>query len=204
MANARVAADQQVTAAAATQEAQLRGQIADAQAQITKLQTQRAQADAQHVAEIDAIAAKVKTTQQNLSKRLDALLAFESEVNAAHAAWVKYTDQEKAARAANPQDPITASRQELNKFLHDDSVKQLFSDVADRVNALYTATQNAGSSAALADAAEIVSNVAKQPTIKASRQQLQYEIDNAKGNDRLVAILSAVDSALARAQGTSQ
>ena len=108
--------------------------------------------------------------------------------------------QEKAARAANPQDPITASRQELNKFLRDDTVRQLFSDVADRVNALYSATQNAGSSAALADAAEIVANVSKQPTIKASRQQLQFEIDNAKGNDRLVAILTAVDGALARAQ----
>jgi hypothetical protein len=79
-------------------------------------------------------------------------------------------------------------------------VKQLFSDVADRVNVLYAATQNAGSSAALADAAEIVAKVAKQPNIKASRQQLQFEIDNAKGNDRLTAILTAVDAALAKAQ----
>ena len=197
---ARTGADQQVTAAAAGQEGQLRSQLADADASIARLEAQRTQADAQHSAEIDAITSKLKTTRQDLSRRLDALLAFEGEVTSAHAAYAKYVQQEKAARAANPQDPTTASRQELNKFLRDDTVRQLFSDVADRVNALYSATQNAGSSAALADAAEIVANVSKQPTIKASRQQLQFEISNAQGNDRLVAILTAVDSALARAQ----
>jgi hypothetical protein len=46
--------------------------------------------------------------------------------------------------------------------------------------------------------------VAKQPTVKASRQELQFEIQNAKGNDRLVAILTAVDGVLAKAQGPSQ
>ena len=202
-ASANAGADQQVTAAAAGQEQQLRSQVADAQSRIAQLETQRSQADAQHTAEIDAIAQKVKTTRQELTRRLDALLTFEGEVNAAHAAYATYVAQEQAARTANPQDPTTASRQELNKFLRGDAVKALLSDTAERVNALYAATQTAGSSAALADAAEIIANVAKQPTVKASRQQLQFEIGNAAGNDRLTAILTALDGVLAKAQGAN-
>ncbi len=193
--------DTAVTGAASGQEALLRSQIADEQARIAQLETQRSQADAQRVAEIDAIAQKVKTTRQDLTKRLDALLAFEGEVNAARTAYTTYVEQEKAARSANPQDPITASRQELNKFLRAAPVTALLSDTADRVNALYAATQTAGSSAALADAEEIIANIAKQPTVRASRQQLQFEIDGAAGNDRLSAILKAVDGVLAKAQG---
>ena len=203
-ANVRAAADQQVTVAAAAQEQQLRSQIADAQSRIAQLETQQTQANAQHSAEIDTIAARVKATRQDLMKRLDALLSFEGEVNAARGAYSTYMTQEKAARAANPQDPATASRQELNKFLEAQPVRVLFSDVADRVSALYSVTQTAGGSAALADAADIITAVAKQPTVKASRQELQFEIQNAKGNDRLVAILTAVDGVLARAQGRSQ
>jgi hypothetical protein len=193
----------QVGAAASAQEQELRNLIAGSQSRIAQLEEQRSQADAQHAAEIDAIAEKAKTTRQDLAKRLDALLAFEGEVNAAHAAYTTYVSQEQAARTANPQDPITASRQELNKFLRTDAVKALLSDTAERVNALYAATQTAGSSAALADAAEIISNVAKQPTIKASRQQLQFEIGNAAGNDRLMAILTAVDGVLSKAQAAN-
>jgi len=191
----------QVTAAAGGQEQLLRNQIADAQSRIAELETQRARADAQHAQEIDAIAQKVKTTREDLTRRLDALLAFEGEVNALRTAYTTYVAQEKAARTANPQDPITASRQELNKFLRADPVKALLSDTADRVNALYAATQTAGSSAALADAAEIITNVSRQPTVKASRQQLQFEIESAADNERLAAILKAVDGVLAKAQG---
>ncbi len=200
-ASAGASADLQVTAAAGGQEQLLRSQIADAQSRIAQLETQRAQADADHAKEIDTIAQKVKTTRQDLTRRLDALLAFEGEVNAVRTAFTTYVAQEKAARTANPQDPITASRQELNKFLRADPVRALLSDTADRVNALYAATQTAGSSAALADAAEIITNVSKQPTVKASRQQLQFEIENAADNERLAAILTAVDGVLARAQG---
>ena len=203
-ANERAAADQQVTAAAATEEQKLRSQLADAQSRISQLEAQRTQADAQHSAEIDAIAAHLKTTRQDLSHRLDDLLAFEGEVNAARTAYTTYVAQEKTARSANPQDQATASRQELNKFLRAQPVRALFSDVADRVNALYSVTQSAGSTAALADAADIITNVARQPTLKASRQELQFEIQNAQGNDRLSAILTAVDGVLAKAQGRAQ
>ena len=125
-------------------------------------------------------------------------------MNAARAAYTTYVAQEKTARSANPQDPATASRQELNKFLRAQPVRTLFSDVADRVNALYSVTQSAGSTAALADAADIITNVARQPTLRASRQELQFEIQNAQGNDRLSAILTAVDGVLAKAQGRAQ
>jgi chromosome segregation ATPase len=205
---ARVGTDatDSVTSAAGGQEQELRNQIKDSEARNAQLEAEKkqaaAQADAQRQADLDRIAQQVKTTRDNLNKRLDALLAFENEVNAAHTAYTTYVAQEQAARKANPQDPVTASRQELNKFLRGDAVKVLFPDTADRVNALYAATQTAGSSAALADAADIINGVAQQPSVKASRQKLQFEISNAAGNERLSAILSAVDAVLAKAQGS--
>jgi len=198
------AADQQMTDAITSQGDALKKQLSDAEAQITQLQAEKAQADTQRVAELDAVAARVNTTRQDLNKRLYALLVFEGQVNEAHATYAKYVEQEKAARQSNPQDPTTASRQELNKFLRDDSVRRLFSDVAERVNALYAATQTAGSSAALADAQQILESVAKQPSVKAARQLLQFEMGNAAGNERLKAILSAIDGVLARSETPAQ
>ena len=197
-------ADQQMTDAITGQGDALRKQISDAEARIAQLQTEKTQADTQHVAELDAVAARVKTTRQDLNTRLDALLAFEGQVNQARATYAKYVEQEKAARQSNPQDPTTASRQELNKFLRDDSVRRLFSDVSERVNALYAATQSAGSSAALADAQQILETVAKQPSVKAARQLLQFEMGNAAGNERLKAILSAIDGVLAKSETGAQ
>ena len=185
---AKVSSDttnQQVSAAAAGQEQELRNQIKDQDTHIAQLEADAkqaaAKADAQRQADLDRIAQQVKTTRQDLSKRLDALLAFENEVNAASTAYKTYVAQEQSARTANPADPDTASRQELNKFLRADAVRTLFPDTADRVDALYAKTQAAGSSAALADAADIITGVAQQPSLKASRQKLQFEISNAAG-----------------------
>ncbi|HTZ52864.1 MAG TPA: hypothetical protein VMF68_14445, partial [Spirochaetia bacterium] len=172
-------------------------------AQKAELQKQIDQADAQRVKDLDTLATQAGTTRQQLSRRLADLLVFEKQVKAVEAAYATYGDRDKSARQANPSDPITASRQELNRFLRDAAVTSLFSDFADRVNALYAATQNAGASAALADAASIIDNVSKQPNVKASRTRLQFEIKNAAGNDRLTAILTAVDAMLAKA-GTAQ
>jgi hypothetical protein len=83
-------------------------------------------------------------------------------------------------------------------------VRRLFSDVSERVNALYAATQTAGSSAALADAQQILETVAKQPSVKAARQLLQFEMGNAAGNERLNAILSAIDGVLAKSETGAQ
>ena len=169
-------------------------------AQKADLQKQIDQADAQRIKDLDALATQAGTTRQQLSKRLSDLLVFEKQVKAVEAAYTTYGDRDKSARQANPSDPLTASRQELNRFLRDTAVTSLFSDIADRVNAIYAATQNAGASAALADAASIIDNVSKQPNAKASRQLLQFELKNAAGNDRLKAILTAVDDMLAKAQ----
>lgn len=159
-------------------------------------------AAADRIKELDALAAKAKTTRQQLSARIGALIAFEDQVAAARKAYSDYTAQEKAARASNPADAVTASRQELNKFLRNDIVRGLFTDLADKVGSLYTEIQNAGSSAALADAAEIVTDVVRQPTIKAGRSLLQIEIADAKDNARLAEILGAVDKVLEKAQSS--
>jgi len=147
--------------------------------------------------QLDAIAARARTTRQDLDKRIDQLNASEDQLSAARSAFAAYVTKEASAKSANPAEAMTASRQELNKFLRDDSVRRIFSDIADHVNALYAATQTAGSSAALADAAEIVADVAKQPTLKAQRQLLQHELSVTKDSS-LTSILTSLDQMLAK------
>ena len=153
---------------------------------------------AESVRQMDALAARARTTRQDLDKRIDQLNASEDQLSAARSAFSAYVAKEAKAKSANPAEAMTASRQELNRFLRDDSVRKIFSDIADHVNALYTATQTAGSSAALADAAEIVADVAKQPTLKAQRLLLQHELSSAKADSSLKSILTSLDEMLAK------
>lgn len=167
-----------------------------------KLSQQEARDKEESGKRLDALASRARTTRDNLDRRIDALNSAEDQMNAAKTAFASYVKQDKEARSANPSDPMTASRQELNKFLRDEAVRRIFLDIADRVNALYAATQTAGSSAALANAAEILTDVAKQPTLKASRQLLQHEITNGGLDAQLKAILTSLDGMLARAQAS--
>lgn len=170
------------------------------EAEKSRAATATAKAEADKIKELDALAARAKTTRQQLGARIAALIAFEDQIAEARKAYTDYAAQEKAARTSNPADAVTASRQELNKFLRSDSVRRLFSDIADKVGSLYTEIQNAGSSAALADAAEIVADVVRQPTLKAGRSLLQLEIAEAKDNAKLAEILTAVDQVLEKGQ----
>ncbi len=165
-----------------------------------KLSQQETLSKEERTRQLAALAARARTTPDNLDRRIDALNGVEDQMNAAKNAYASYVKQDKEARSANPADPMTASRQELNKFLRDESIRRIFSDVAERVNALYTATQTAGSSAALANAAEILQDVAKQPTVKASRQLLQHELANTSLDPQLKTILTSLDGMLAREQ----
>jgi hypothetical protein len=158
---------------------------------------------AENARQLDAIAARARTTRQDLDKRIDRLNASDDQLTAARAAFSAYVTREAQAKSANPADAMTASRQELNRFLRDDSVRKIFSDIADHVNALYTATQTAGSSAALADAAEIVADVARQPTLKAQRLLLQHELSSAKADPSLTSILTSLDEMLAKEEAAA-
>ncbi len=190
----------QAASASATQQAM----STTAGKQISDLMQKLSQLDAssreQNTRMIASLAARARTTPQNLDKRIDDLNGTEDQLNAIRAAFATYVKQDQAAKAANPADPMTASRQELNKFLREEAIRRIFADMADRVNALYTATQSAGSSAALANASDIVASVAKQPTVKAGRQLLQYELGTAGDDAQLKAMLTAIDDILAKAQ----
>ncbi|HVO39868.1 MAG TPA: hypothetical protein VMV03_12640 [Spirochaetia bacterium] len=172
-------------------------QISDLMQKLSLLDASSREQNARMLA---SLAARARTTPQNLDRRIDDLNGTEDQLNAIRAAFATYVKQDQAARAANPADAMTASRQELNKFLRDEAVRRIFSDMADRVNALYTATQTAGSSAALANASEIIADVAKQPTLKAGRQLLEYELGSVKDDAQLKAMLTAIDDILAKAQ----
>ncbi|HET6451109.1 MAG TPA: hypothetical protein VFI08_07340 [Spirochaetia bacterium] len=179
-------------------------QVAALQKQVTDLTQGMSQAaaryEAENVSRMDAVATRARTTRDNLDRRIDELNLSADQLSAARAAFGRYVAQEKAARQANTADPMTASREELNKFLRDPSIQGLFTDLADRVNSLYAATQTAGSSAAMAGAAEILQDVARQPTLKASRQRLQYELANAGSDAQLKAILTSMSALLDKAQ----
>jgi len=135
-----------------------------------------------------------------LASRIDALKRSEAQLARAKAAYAAYVKSEAAARKANPADPNAVARLELSKFLRGADAASLFPDIATRVDSLYTATQSAGSSAALADAADIVKSASSQPNVKASRQYLAYEISSLKDGDPLKDILKAVDAAMAKAE----
>jgi hypothetical protein len=200
---ARADALQQASVAAKAAEMSLRSQIADQDARIALAEKKLAAADAGHEAELLSLAEKAKSTRQDLAQRIGELVTFESQLNDLRSAYASYGEREKTAAARNPQDPAMASRQELNTFLRAAPTQALLPALGDRIDALYAATQSAASSATLTEAADIITNVLKQPTIDASRQQLRFEIQGAKDNARLAAILQAVDGVLAKAQGTA-
>lgn len=191
---------QAAKASSAARIEELGSRLAQEEARAAKAET-ALQADERALSDL---AARAKAERGALASRVDALTAYESQVALAKTAYAKFVERDAAARKANASDPNSASRLELNKFLRGDEVKALFSDIADRVNSLYSASQSAGSSAALADAAAIVADAAKQPTIKASRQFLAFEMASLKDGDSLKAILKSVDEAMRKAEAGGQ
>jgi chromosome segregation ATPase len=151
-----------------------------------RLEEQEAALREERIAELEALAEEAGTDRANLQQRIEELRTFEERVQSAQAAYRNYLEEEAAARQANPEDPITASRQELNAFLRSEDVRAIFGDLSEQINEIFTATQSAGSSAALADAAEVIASIAEQPTLEASRNLLAFEIEDleaAGGNE---------------------
>lgn len=182
--------------------AELESQIAAGEQQLQEeLEAREAALARERIAELEALAEEAGASRDNLVSRIRELRSFEEQVQAARSSYEEYLAAEEAARAANPNDPITASRQELNDFLQDEEVRALFGDLSARVNELFAATQTAGSSAALADAAEIVGTVADQPDLEASRNFLAFEIQELETQEddnsrELLAILQGVEDVL--------
>jgi len=208
--------DEEMAAAIAEQDAALSQELERTEARIAELESQIAAGEQQlqeeleareaalareRIAELEALAEEAGASRDNLVSRIRELRRFEEQVQAARSSYEEYLAAEEAARAANPDDPITASRQELNDFLQDEDVRALFGDLSARVNTLFAATQTAGSSAALADAAEIVATVADQPDLEASRNFLAFEIQDLEeqeddNSQELLSILQGVEDVL--------
>jgi chromosome segregation ATPase len=145
---------------------------------------------------------RAEASERELQQRVGQLAAYEEQVRVVQQRYKQYVAAVEAARARDPAAASTAARQELNEFLQSAEVRRLFTDLAPRVDALFAATQTAGSSAALSDAADIARDIASQPTRQAALAKLRFEktqAANAK-DEQLLAILSAMESALTAAQ----
>lgn len=134
--------------------------------------------------------------EQSLESEVDELSVFEAQVEAAQARYQAYLDAVEAARRGGLQDANTAARQELDEFLSSQAVRTLFSDLDREVQGLFSATQTAGSTAALDDAADIVDAIMNQPTPQASLAMIAFEKEDAADNPELLTILEALERAL--------
>ncbi|MFW5843526.1 MAG: hypothetical protein ACOCW6_06335 [Spirochaetota bacterium] len=134
--------------------------------------------------------------ERGLESEVEELSAFEAQVAAAQARYQAYLDAVESARSGGLQDANTAARQELDEFLSSQAVRTLFSDLDREVQGLFSATQTAGSTAALDDAADIVSAIMGQPTTQASLAMIAFEKEDAEDNPELLTILEALEQAL--------
>lgn len=146
---------------------------------------------------LDELAAEAGVDSDELDVRISGLINSEKRIQAVQTAYENYLERNDAVQTENPEEAITASRLELNKFLRSEAMRSYFAELADRVNALYSATQSAGSSAALDDAAEIINSIANQPTLETKRNLLKYDVSDLDDDDPLKAMLLAIDEVFA-------
>ena len=143
----------------------------------------------------DALEA-AETREENLESRIQQLSVYEEQVEAARQRYLAYRRALAEARQGSSQQATTAARQELDEFLASNAVRRLFSDLDQEVATLFSATQTAGSTAALDDAADIVQAIMDQPTTQAALSMLQFEKAAAEDNPELLTILEALEAAL--------
>lgn len=137
-----------------------------------------------------------ESREENLEARVRQLSVYEGQVEAARQRYLAYRRALEEARQGSPQQASTAARQELDEFLASNAVRTLFSDLDQEVSTLFSATQTAGSTAALDDAADIVRSIMDQPNTQAALSMLQFEKSAAEGNPELLTILEALEAAL--------
>lgn len=163
-----------------------------------------AEAEQQRIAQLDTLAEAARTERSQLLDRINQLVGFQDQVEAARQAYAEYAAAEQQARSENPGSAANAARLELTRFLQDQAVQSLFATgggLATRINSLFREFETGFASSALEDAAVRIQDIADQESIDASRRLLAIEIEDAAGNEELVRILEAVDSLLAQAQG---
>ncbi len=129
-----------------------------------------------------------------LESQVARLSTFEEVVVNARRRYGAY--QSAIGAASGAEQASLVARQELDEFLASGAVRVLFSDLNQEINSLFAATQTAGSSAALDDAAAIIEAIMAQPSAAASLNMLRFEKIEAAGNDELLTILESLEDAL--------
>lgn len=146
--------------------------------------------------EIEALEADARNTEEELSRRIAELETVQESVSRARDRYLAYLAAVDSARGAGDTDATLVARQEMTSFLESGPVSEIFEGLDAEVIALFSATQNQATGAALADAAEVVQSIISQPTREAQLGLLQFELENAEGDDALTEILTALRDAL--------
>lgn len=146
--------------------------------------------------EIEALEADATNTEAELSRRIGELEVVQDRVSRARDRYETYLETVESARAAGDANATLVARQEMTGFLESAPVSEIFDGLDAEVISLFSATQTQATGAALADAAEVVQTIMSQPTREAQLGLLQFELQNADGNEALTEILTALRDAL--------
>lgn len=146
---------------------------------------------------LQELAAESNATQRELQEQIADLARFQQQVATAQQRYRAFVATVRSARAGGAPDQASlVARQELDDLLRSDIFLSLFEELSDEVSSLFAAVQTAGSDAALAEAADVVTQIMAEPTSAGRLNRLRFERDDATGNAELLAILDALQRAL--------
>ncbi|TVR31949.1 MAG: hypothetical protein EA404_08780 [Spirochaetaceae bacterium] len=147
-------------------------------------------------AQLGSLAEVSIAEREQLQQRIDELATYQQQLIAARDRYETFISAISQARAQNPATASVAVRQELDELLRSPAFGQLFGQLSVEVSRLLAESATAGSDAAVADAADIVSRIMQEPTAQARLGRLRFEQSDAVDNPDLSAILQALESAL--------
>ncbi len=145
---------------------------------------------------LQKLAAEASATQLELQEQIADLARFQQQVSNAQQRYRAFIATVRSARAGTSDQAALVARQELDDLLRSDIFLSLFEELSDEVSSLFAAVQTAGSDAALAEAADVVTQIMAEPTSAGRLNRLRFERDDATGNNELLAILDALQRAL--------
>ncbi|TVR06270.1 MAG: hypothetical protein EA403_01020, partial [Spirochaetaceae bacterium] len=106
---------------------------------------------------LQELAAEANATQLELQEQIADLARFQQQVATAQQRYRAFVATVRSARAGGAPDQASlVARQELDDLLRSDIFLSLFEELSDEVSSLFAAVQTAGSDAALAEAADVV------------------------------------------------
>ncbi|MFP4510898.1 MAG: hypothetical protein ACLFNQ_12320 [Spirochaetaceae bacterium] len=131
-----------------------------------------------------------------LTSQIADLSQYQQQVSEAQRRYRAFLESVRNSRGDNSDQASLVARQELDDLLRSPEFVTLFEELSDEVTVLFSAVQAAGSDAALAEAATVVTQIMTEPSVTGRLNRLQFERDDAAGNQELLMILDALERAI--------